>query len=348
MPEYRKSYDDFRGIQPEWLKVFERKLNNKINISKVGMAIIVSKLKESWCASEAIKPEPSYSEPDSSDLNIFDTISDYCGDDETDEDEEELIFTSSPETIIEEPEKESEPEEFIEETDSNEDSEWSDDEKTYMSVYIYMEEKFDIIRVNSSDPFGDISIPLYTILDEIDVSKEHHSLIDDRNGCYDWLIHQVPDLMFRTHNPNKWIEFNNIDPDEEGNIPRFVILDKNDDEYIMALYYIKGIFIIDDEGIPQIVTDDEILQKLNIVISDATCSNAISHLRRSLELTDEIHDESYLNDLIEAENVDAEDDDELSETEEAAINALIGTPSDDDDDIDESDDNVIFTPIRKK
>ena len=215
---------------------------------------------------------------------------------------------------------------------------YDEDKNNYISVYVYNDDDLDVIRVNSGDVYGKISIPIYAKIDKINPNEEHHSMVDDRNGIWDWLIHRLPDVRFRTKNPEKWLEFNSIPQDESG-MTRIIILDKNDNgEYIMGLYYMEGIFKVDNDGMPSIINDSNTLARLNLVITECTGLNYISHLERSLTERELIRDEQYVEDMIMEE--DENNNDEL---EAAAIDAVLGSM------IQNSNvDDLVFSPIHKK
>ena len=338
MEEYRKIFKDHFGLQPDFLDEFKRILQRKTRISIVGATIVINAIKDYWCIPEVETPvEEIPVEEEKSPIDISAPVS------VSSSEENEVVDTPIE---VETPVDEVDTTETADSDDKEEEFDFASDEdnieKTYISIYIYPgDDGHDVIRLNTADGYGDISIPMYTNLSEIDPNEEHHSLVDDRNGYWDWLTYRLPDLRFRTNDPEKWFDYNNLDDedDDEVGISRFVILDKREnDVYIMGLYYIEGIYVIDDDGNPTMVDDEDTLKRLNILINECTAINKISHLKRTLSDETLIHDESYLDTLIYEEKTLIED-----EKEAAAIDAVIGTI------ISKSaEPDMIFTPIRKK
>ena len=234
-----------------------------------------------------------------------------------------------------------------EDNESNAESDEEDDEVEYISVEIALDEEFDIVRINSSDAYGPVSIPLYCHLfnnDEVDISNPIPSIVDDRNGKWDWLIHMVPDMMFKTTNPEYWMRVNDETPEDDQ--VKVVILSSNkisEDtiEYIMGMYYISNITIIDEEGSRLPGYDEELLIRLNQVINENISLGMISHLKRSLSMKELINteefiknnladvllndDESAIEDNNDSDNVEYES--VGNDAEDAAVAALMNSSS---------------------
>lgn len=258
----------------------------------------------------------------------------------------------------------------------DDDEEDCDDEELsseYLSVRIDQESDFDIVRIMTSEAYGDVSIPIYTLLQNLDDDKPA-SVVDERNGVWDWLIHLVPDMMFTTYNPEKYMQINSEVGDYQAKI---VILNiAEDGKCVMGIYYIASIKINDEDGNEFSAYDDDLLFKLNKVICENIAFTNISHLKRSLTMKDLIKPEEYFatlfDKLSEDDNLNYKDDIEVSEAEDAAVSAMM-TSSNANNDIDEipvdtevesksevgpdvedqyseyEDDNqVTFQPIRRK
>lgn len=205
-----------------------------------------------------------------------------------------------------------------------------EDEPVYLSVNIQYLDDFDIVKITSEESFGEVTIPIYTKLDEVKEDEVSPSMVDDRNGIWDWLIHMVPDLMFTTKDPDKYLKIN-IDELYE-NQPHIVILDHDTDgNYIMGIFYLAGVYIYDEEDDDAIPCFNEaLMKKINKLVKDNIGYSQISHLRRSLTMTELITTDVYVDKNLPALQ-DTEDDDDsdgvdpsqLSEQEQAALLALI-------------------------
>lgn len=364
---YHVLYDDYSGIQSEWIPIFKGYLSKKIAINPVGLQEIINVIEDD----EWVVP-----------VNSDDDINDET--EELEEIEEEVLSTDSDENSSDEEEimdLEEEPAGDcfgvykvdqmtgeVEEVGSTNDSIDTDDEDedyeeeyadyTSISIDVYLddeeaEDRDDIIKLYSSDAFGNVAIPFYTNLNDVNIDGDQiPSMVDDRNGIWDFLIHITPDIMFRTNDPEKWLEVNNYDYDEtNGEETHIVILDKNDDEYIMGIYYISGINIIDQNGDYHRFTDKTLFAKVCKVIKEEISYGRISHLRRSISMTELIHDEEYI--IERTTEIDDEDDEEdtiinneenedmvpeqVGELEDAALKAIMGETADDTS----NDENVV-------
>ena len=198
----------------------------------------------------------------------------------------------------------------------DEDGNYTDEgsDTKFLSVEIYPDDDVDVIKVKSSEAFGDVSIPFYTKLSDIDLSKNVPSVADDRNGIWDWLIHMVPDIMFYTQNPDRYLEINEYDIEEDQT--HAVILDENEGTYIMGIYFIEGIWMVDDDGNGHQVTDKDLLARLNKLIKEDIGYSRMSHLERSLTMKELIRtEESILESIVQ------EVSDEMEPTEEVTPQA---------------------------
>jgi len=358
MEKYDQMFPDYRGIQREWLPTFVDRLCLKFSISKSGAEIVARGL-ETWCL-----PEEEYISTELRESLQEESLQEEIQQNPVENADEASIHAMLAEagkvnnnaTIIDESVMKQAIEddqmafsaemitnavnEFDEEVESEEDDEDTMPAQS-LTVEIYPDDDgMDIVKIISSESSGDINIPLYVNIAEIDPSKKLPSLADDRNGKWDWLIHFTPDIMFRTKNPEYWLNAANDDEIEEEQI-HMVILDMNEEtgEAIIGVYYLMGIFVIDNDGDYELVDDEETLNRINTVICDEIGNGAISHLRRTLSMPDLVHDEDYVKDFVQVMESDDEDgeeemgeefvtssDEQMNAAEQAAIEALLGTP----------------------
>lgn len=299
--------DDLYGdaatfINSEWLFVLEDKLKRKMKLTVAGAKIVTDRIDEIWC--------DSFIDENTS-INL------------SEEDEpivEEEPVTINPENTYEDiyGNQDEEGEEYV-----NADEVVNEDEMT--TIDIYPEDDVDIVKLYSVDAFGETNIPIYIRLAEIDIeeSKQYNSF--EENGCWDWLIHTVPDIMFRTKNPQKWLEINNEEY-EEGDVQihtaimqKYRTLSSGEDEYVMGLFNLKGIYLVDDDYNREFIFDPTLLEQLNAAINTALSGTIISHLHRSLRMTQLIYDESYIKMMLN-NNESNTDDIDSDIGEESSIN----------------------------
>ena len=295
MAVYKSIYNDYQGIQIEWIEVLRQRLQEKLQMPKAAIDKIVDYIANEWCDFDTAEDiDEDFDEDFDEEFDAEDF------DDESDKADEYIAFTGNMNVDV--VQSSNDEEESIEEDIDEEDS----SEEEFLSVEIYHESKYDIVKVNTSDYTGTISIPFYTKLDEIDINDVTPSIVDDRNGSWDWLIHVVPDLMFTTKNPDKWLRINDIEPDI--NRPHVAIMDEEDGLYTMGVYFLKGIFVINDDG-NMIATFDEILiKKINKLIKDDIGYNNISRLVYSLNNVDLIYEEKEMMKMMDVDDLNDEED----------------------------------------
>lgn len=165
-----------------------------------------------------------------------------------------------------------------EDEDEDEDGEDDEDGPVVMRVDITRGEHFDYIRVNYADSEGPVAIPIYTSMSDVDLNEEHHSMIDDRNGSWDWLVNFEPNLAFTTKDPDKWINVGKISATEIG--LAIVIIDVGDnDVYTMGVYPVDGIYLIDDDEDSHELDDPGTLERINRIVSNAIGYNETSFIK---------------------------------------------------------------------
>lgn len=307
MDVYNEIYSDYLGIQLEWLDLFRQRLSEKLKISKQGIDMICYDIASMWCVPEE--------EGD-------DTFEDFEGFEEYEDFEEsgDIAFIGNIDMdVVQNPNYEYDEEEEEEEgyEEYEDDEEYTDSE--YISVEIYHKDNIDVVCVNTSEFFGRVNIPFYADLNKVDGETYNPSIVDDRNGVWDWLIHMVPDLMFTTKDPDKWLNINNEECDV--NQIHIVIMDEDRGVYTMGVYCVNGIYDIDEDGNSRFVSDETILKKINKLIKDDIGYSRISHLVRSLNNTDLICKEEDIVMSIMNNNAD------VNEIEDAAIDVLMNDES---------------------
>lgn len=225
--------------------------------------------------------------------------------DELDEEEEEI----DQEVDIEDEVDEVDDEEEEEETDAV--------PSKSLRVEIFDNDTIDVIRIISEDSFGDISIPIYTNL--TDAPETSNVVIDERNGCWDWIAHMIPDVMFRTKDPDKYVSYNSSDWDIGGALA--VIIGTDEEGWtIIGLFVISGIYAVDNDDNYIPIHDESLLNKLNAVVmrsfgTGGLLDPEISHKSTSMSMTEFIHDEDYVNEFFVT--VVEEDDEETDQEEES-------------------------------
>ena len=131
----------------------------------------------------------------------------------------------------------------------------------------------DMIRISTSDEYGEVIIPFYTNLDT------EKPLVYGGKGPWNFLGHFVPDGIFRSKNYEKWIAIN--DSIIEEDLVYMVVLDQNKEDFIIGFYYMNGVF---EDG--KIVRDRKLLYKINDVISQSMHQSPISAREAILNNTD--------------------------------------------------------------
>lgn len=302
---YFNKYDDNMGIQNEWLAVFKERLSKKIYIDNVGLGLIVQRLiADHWCLP-------------------------YPKEEEEVEEPENAIEPDTEEDSLEAIEKEIEDEIFGDEDDGEA---TNNEEAQYMSIEIYrhgaLDGKTDIIKVFTSDNMGPVIIPIYVDLDKVDISTPlAPSLVDDRNGEWEWLLYLIPDLRFRTQDPDKWLSMNDAEYDETYEFRNYAVVHDivevdGETEYIMALHCIESILMYDGEKYLA-VYDAELIQKLcRVLRADLSVTNigTYSIVQANEDL---IQDESYMDTRTQIEEYDDPEDEE-DDTEDQGAEEVEG------------------------
>lgn len=313
--KYREFYkNEYPGIQREWTEVLRKKMMKnmkQIGIEKDGYEFIINTILDLWCVPEVAAPEEEAPKQvidekiekavehlaEEGKIKVVDDMI-YPAEEpaeETTDDDDMLAFSASVlNRINSTTEVEEEPEDTAEESDDEDEDD--EEEMNDTEVLIYPDTEVDIIRCRYSDTFGNIEIPLYKKLSDINPDELIPSMADDRNGDWDWLIHIVPDMRFLTDDPDAWLALNTDDMDD---LIIFVILDPDHNGHtLMGMYAVSGIFTIDDNGITTVERNREVLKKLNILFKSEIGTSAISHYIRNISDDELIRTEEYAKSIL--------------------------------------------------
>ncbi len=301
--KYREFYkDEYPGIQREWTEVLRKKMlknMKQIGIEKDGYEFIINTILDLWCVPEVAAPEEDIpvdqTVPSNDEVSTVEEAVPVV--EETTDDDDMLAFSASVLNRINSTSTEIEEEsEDTVESDEDDDDDEDEEEMNDTEVLIYPDTDVDIIRCKYSDTFGNIEIPLYKKLSDINPDELIPSMADDRNGNWDWLIHIVPDMRFLTDDPNAWLALNTDDMDD---LIIFVILDPDHNGHtLMGMYAVSGIFTIDDNGITTVERNREVLKKLNILFKSEIGTSAISHYIRNISDDELIRTEEYAKSIL--------------------------------------------------
>lgn len=315
----------YGGIQEEWKDLLRRKISGgKLSIDSVGAGIIVEAISNMIIVSPVTSTEESTNTESEEDVEtnveeetLVETIT------ETEEVESEEPVNEDVEEAVDETDEESEYEEY-------EEDEYEDNTKKYICIDVMSNPvgNGDIITLASTDIHGPINIPFYTDLNsEVDDSYTKIPQFDNgiSNDYYDFLAHLCPDMMFRTNDPEKWLNrctFNGV-LDET---PKIVVLDVEDGLYLMGFYCFEGFYMYspsedDHIYVPELITDENLMRKINDVICRNISFNSISHLENSIEMAEtNCYTEDYMEELYIAKykEICEEPEDDEDETDDEA------------------------------
>ena len=276
-----------------------------------------------------------------------------------------------------------------EELDDDEDEETDSEESLKVEIYLNdddtkaEEDQVDNIRVLTGDYNGYIEIPFYTKLSNEsseDLNKNSSDKITRLNGVWNWVSYIVPDKMFKTKNPEYWINnINPMDSVEEDMVLCLCLKERPNGEFIMGIYEFSGAFYVDPTDGVDFIQDMKIYHKLNNYLSSMLSYIGVSQVKYITNYDDDIIDEQQMIELFNFEdveiseqpsNLDADADateivneviaEESNDLEDAAIQALTGTseapaaPTQNDHLVytnapaEEYEEVETFVPIRKK
>ena len=328
MKKYRELYGD-GGIQREWIPLFTKRLLEKLPIDAAGADLVGEYIAEVWCpALKDETPDPVDDNPPKEEKQEFT------------EDDIPESFINRPGMTIRKKEEDKQPDPVVvieDEIPADESpveeccdcDECCEEEDEYQPIPVTVEIRhddetgYDDISVITEYATGPVSIPLIAKLADVNGVS---TASDPRNGVWGWLVHLTPDMIFSTQDPKKWIDRSTDEPDEDGELLKFVILGEEHGNAIMGIYRVAGVFLESDEGREPVVLEDN-LRKINEVLGKALGSEYISQLQNTLECKYLIYTEADIE-----KYVDESDDDEDSVEEEfddltqTALNVLLGAP----------------------
>lgn len=383
MNKYHEFYGDYLGLQREVIPSLRLELEKRLKMSRNGIDATLAKLDSllvvpqevddirimAEAFAEAAAEEPDTTLKDKLDAEIAAS---------KDQPEERVSINQMLAEVVHEVIGEvNQPEEPKEEvafsTDIQDDGEEftyddteeeNQEENSYLptTIEVFEDGNSNVIRLRTADAFGEVVIPFYKNLAEVDLTKSLPSMVDDRNGDWDWLVHFAPMMRFYTNDPEKWLEVNENEIEENQAHP--VILDELEDgSYVMGLYLIDGIYFVDIDGNYSPVEDMELIKKINMVILDNVATGDISHLKRTVDNPEGIYDEEAVAGyLIDGNDDSPVEEVETTEAEDAAVAAMFedlpaGDSEYDDLEIDpdflgedepkEEENNMIFTPVHR-
>lgn len=221
------------------------------------------------------------------------------------------------------------------------------------TVYIYIEilfgDEYDTIRLMFNDDTGYNSIPFYTKLNEIELSKKDMEIYNrgpkSIHWVWDWLRHITPDIKFMTKDPEKWIVCNDPDnyTDEDDYETHFVVLEGCAlDGYLMGAYFFGGIIGYDKDNNIVNIDDPLIYAKINKLINASFVNTPLSYHMRAVFNREDIIDEKEMERQVEEEEDDFDDVSEEGSIEEYPKEDIEeNSEEENDDDIEnsENDDN---------
>lgn len=353
MDEYKKEFTDCVGLQNEIIDVLSEKIHETFNISAQSVNDIIDALiDEGFIASTAsnyVDPlDASTSGDNEEQSNVIDAHDENEAAKENNEstsDDTGLAFSGSIDNGEENPSDDAEYSEYDKldneyENAENEDGEYENNEYEVTGVYVYPEEDISVINVVSPGAFGTLQIPIYINLNDIN-SELSDVYTYDGNKEWDWLTHLNADNIFRTDNPEKYLELNDITSYEDS-IVRFAVLDETEaGDFIIGMWVIGQIVEVDEEFEYYTIWDDkDKMIKLNNAIVDNIGNTCVSHLKMTLSNPDLVRSEEEFNEMyselfemlfedVENNNDNkeeaAEEHPETNENEQAALDALFGS-----------------------
>lgn len=321
------------GIDNEWLSYFEQRFSSKIKCVPAAISILKKMIAEIWCLDNE-NSEPGDEDLVEHSIPVMEVGVKNKNDRVVNENAIDLSQSSAPLPDITgsyamsepaEPEA-TEEEEEVEYEDEDEEENDTEFNPSYLSVRIWHQGagEDDVIHIDCDDPFDHVTIPIYADLAKYtpDEISKIPALVANTNGPWDWLNVMGPDIMFETDDPDKYFPINNQDPDENQAHVVLMKMDMEHNKYVMGVYMVDGIYVMDEDDNEETVAipnfSPDLLFALNAAIISNIGNTAVSHLHRSLSMTELIHDESYINQFIQTvDDEDDEDDEDEEETEEA-------------------------------
>lgn len=315
------------AISHDWIPVLHSRIIEKMAVYNHAADIICDIIERYWCSNTQQQEETQGT--NTNDNKAIES-----------NDKSEEVESVIQNTIAEEPQNTEET--GNDDTESDQDSEdYEDDDYLMVGVILGEGDEPDVLRINSSDAYGGVVIPFYGKLEETIPESESGELYQNRyyeeNGVWDWLANMIPDMAFTTKNPKKWMQVNDIEPDDEQT--KIVIVDYDDKTqlYIMGMYMITSIAIIDKDGNPSPQYDMDFLERMNMIFMCGLNWSPLSYRDTLCSMKEGIHTEDYMysistDEMKEALNNYKEEDEEHedgerfdppTEAEMAAIESMI-------------------------
>lgn len=282
MEKYRKTFPDADGIQDGWVQFFKDRAKSKMPMDENGIVKVATIIMKEWGYRK-------YSAAILSNQPIPPTLDLSKAPIRLGEQEEETVLqypiSTNTSTMIQ---NLNTIHNDVEEYDGDDE----DENDEYLTVSIIRDEDIDVVKIESSDGYGKVAIPFYTKLGNLPMDDIIPSVVDDRNGKWDWLIHFVPDLTFKTQNPDQYLEANDMDP--TTNKIKCVIMDESDGTYIIGVYFVARITLFDgdEDGVEDF--SDDTIEMINKLVNMEVASGFMSHLTRSLNDPEFFRDEEYI------------------------------------------------------
>jgi len=310
MSAYKKLYDDYQGLDSNWLPTFTARLSSNLTIAdKFTIATIVRYVENDWCddSHKTLNDEHDNDlEEAPSWLNDFRKIPESIHDSDikifNDENKEETEDHHIYEAEIVEKWDEEESEESKEENDDS----------SLISVEIYPNEKLDLVKVKYFDEVQ-TTISVDCKLSDYDNKNLGSAIRHPLAGVWNWLSYIEPDFVFSTTDPEYWLTKNN-QSDDSLRFYKYAVITTVDTSYIMGLYCIEGIYINEHDDVLDLTTDPTILKRLNNLLTSSLSAKMV-HLEDHILEKYEIHTEEELrqfngehaDEIIES-NDESEDD----------------------------------------
>ena len=280
MPNYREKFSDGTdGISAEWIDSLIARIKVKFNgIGQVAINNIVDSIKGMWTN----HPTP----------NVTTVVSDSTEYDSSEEKPEPIKCDCGCEEHSE------------------------DGINIGVSVHIGFGEPgtFDIIRLESADDNGSISLPLYASIEDI---------VPDEEDGWNFLMLLQPHMIFKTRTPDKYLAINDVSLDESS--VRCVVMKEEDGTSYIGVYIVNAIYRgqLDDEEEELIAGDDaeESAEIISAVVRKANIMDNpyISFKDRALHDESLYQEEDEMLGLLDQidESIDESADEEVVDEEES-------------------------------
>lgn len=366
MERYRSLYNDYLGMDRNWLPTFTARLTSKLTIAdKFTIQKIADIIANDWCDNTSIDTD-TVDKSDNLEVESNNTVL-------TDQDRKDSELQSTVETSN-----------YEAEDDDFDESDEDNDDTSLVSVEIYHQEKNDVIKVNYTDETGENTIPIkgklaeYTNINKIlpipKTEAEHR--LRKLAGPWGWLYYITPDFIFTTTNPEHWLKKNNysgIPTDDLNKTYKYAILGYIDNSWIMGLYCVEGIYICEknpETGNDELnlTEDPKIMSQVNNLIL-TTFSNSANEVNLDDIDASDIHTEDEILDFLKSvtdsenniqddntcehddqENAQDKEEEEYSDMEEFAEATRIGNIAKNNESKENGDSSIttLLTPIRRK